>query len=48
LHLQAIELEQRQKLWRWLIVAALMVLVGETLLAGWLSRRSAPASEGGG
>jgi len=42
LHLQAIELEQRQKLWRWLIVAALVVLVGETLLAGWLTRRGAP------
>ena len=39
-HLQAAELEQQQKLWRWLIVAALVVLVGETLLAGWLTRRT--------
>ena len=39
-HLQAAELEHRQKLWRWLIVAALVVLVGETLLAGWLTRRT--------
>jgi hypothetical protein len=39
-HLQAAELEQRQKLWRWLIVAALVLLVMETLLAGWLTRRS--------
>ena len=40
LRLQAAELEQRQKLWRWLIVAALMVLIMETLLAGWLTRRT--------
>ena len=42
LHLQAAELEQRQKLWRWLIVAALVVIVGETLLSGWLTRRAIP------
>jgi hypothetical protein len=37
-------LEQRQKLWRWLIVAALAVLILETWLAGWLTRRqSEPA-----
>jgi hypothetical protein len=35
------ELESRQKLWRWLIVAALVVLMGETWLAGWLTRRAA-------
>lgn len=40
LRLQAVELEQRQKLWRWLIVVALMVLIGETLLAGRLTRRN--------
>jgi hypothetical protein len=39
LRLQATELEQRQKLWRWLIVAALVVLVAETWLAGWLTGR---------
>ncbi len=33
------ELEARQKLWRWLIVAALAVLLVETWLAGWLTRR---------
>jgi len=38
-HLQAVELEQRQKLWRWLIVTALAVLILETWLAGWLTRR---------
>jgi hypothetical protein len=37
--LQAMELEQRQKLWRWLIVSALAVLLLETWLAGWLTRR---------
>jgi hypothetical protein len=35
---EAIEIEQRQKLWRWLIVAALGVLLLETLIAGRLSR----------
>jgi hypothetical protein len=34
------ELENQQKLWRWLTFAALMVLLGETWLAGWLSRRT--------
>lgn len=33
------ELESRQKLWRWLIVAALTVLLGETWLAGRITRR---------
>jgi hypothetical protein len=32
------ELESQQKLWRWLIVAALVVLLVETWLAGWLTR----------
>ena len=36
-HLLATELENRQKLWRWGIVAALVVLVFETVLAGRLS-----------
>ncbi len=35
---EAIEVEQRQKLWRWLIVVALGVLLLETLIAGRLSR----------
>jgi len=35
------ELEGQQKLWRWLIVAALVVLLMETCLAGWLTRRQA-------
>lgn len=44
LQLQASELEQRQKLWRWLLVAALVILLMETWLAGWLTRRgTAPA-----
>lgn len=41
LHLQGVELENRQKLWRWLIVAAIMILIVETWLAGWLTRRMA-------
>jgi hypothetical protein len=38
---QAVELEGRQKLWRWALLAALGVLLLETLFAGKLSR---PAS----
>jgi len=41
--LHATELENRQKLWRWLLVAALIFLAMETWLAGWLGRRPAPA-----
>ena len=42
--LQVAELENRQKLWRWLIVAALVVLMLESWLAGRLTRRgSVPA-----
>jgi hypothetical protein len=37
-HLRATELEQQQKLWRWLLVAALVVLVMETWIAGRLTR----------
>jgi von Willebrand factor type A domain/Aerotolerance regulator N-terminal len=43
--LRGSELEQRQKLWRWLILAALVVLSGETWLAGWITRRSASVLE---
>ncbi len=32
------ELEGRQKLWRWLILATLGILIVETGLAGWLAR----------
>lgn len=37
-HPPAVELENRQKLWRWLIVVALVFLLCETLLAGRLAR----------
>jgi hypothetical protein len=37
--LQNAELESRQKLWRWLLVAALVILLLETWLAGWTARR---------
>ncbi len=36
--LRSVELERRQRFWRWLIVAALAVLISETWLAGWCSR----------
>jgi hypothetical protein len=43
--LQNQELEGRQKLWRWLIVAAVALLVMETLLAGRMARqRGEPAT----
>jgi hypothetical protein len=41
--LKATELESHQKLWRWLIVATLIVLVAETWVAARLSRK-APAA----
>ena len=34
------DLESRQKLWRWLVVAALAVLLIEIWLAGWLTKRA--------
>ncbi len=37
--LHAAELENQQKLWRWLTLAAVVVLLVETWLAGWLTRR---------
>ena len=37
--LQSIELESRQKLWRWFIAATLGVLLIETGMAGWIARR---------
>jgi hypothetical protein len=39
--LQIVELENRQKLWRWLIVGVLGLLVAETALAGHLAHRTA-------
>lgn len=39
--LQVVELENRQKLWRWLIVGVLALLLAETALAGHLAHRSA-------
>jgi hypothetical protein len=38
--LQSTELENRQKLWRWLLVAAIVVLLMETVVAGWVTRRA--------
>jgi len=38
--LQVLELENRQKLWRWLIVVVIGLLFAETLLAGALTRRA--------
>ncbi|MES2708953.1 MAG: BatA domain-containing protein [Verrucomicrobiota bacterium] len=45
----AVETESRQKLWKWIIVIALGVLLFETLLAGLTARRAiaTPISNGG-
>lgn len=37
--LQAAEAESRQKLWRWLLGATLAVLLVESVVAGWTTRR---------
>lgn len=39
--LQGVETENRQKLWRWFIVATLAILLVESMLAGWTTRRTA-------
>lgn len=39
--LQGLEAENRQKLWRWFLVATLAVLLIESALAGWTARRAA-------
>ncbi len=44
-HLQNVELEDRQRLWRWFTIAALGVLVVETWLAGRTARRFAVPGE---
>jgi hypothetical protein len=38
-HLQQAELENRQKLWRWLIAGVLAVTLLEIALSGWFARR---------
>jgi len=43
--LKSAELENRQKLWRWLILGVLGLLAVETALAGRLARRAAPTAE---
>jgi hypothetical protein len=42
---QSTELESRQKLWRWFILATLGVLLLETALAGWTARRQISKAE---
>jgi len=38
-HLQQAGMENRQKLWRWVVIGALVVTFGEIILSGWLARR---------
>lgn len=45
--LQGVETEGRQKLWRWFIVATLLVLLVESALAGWTARRAARQTQEG-
>src|SRR4030095_2850642 len=44
-NLQAAELEAKQKLWRWLLVAAVVVIMTETWLAARLTRRATIQTE---
>jgi len=46
--LQGSDAESRQKLWRWFIGLALVVLLLESLLAGWTARRHATSVSTGG
>ena len=41
-------LEDDKKLWRWLILAAILLIIMETWLGGWLARRPAKEEETGG
>jgi len=43
--LAAAEAEGRQKLWRWFLIATLVVLLTETAVAGWSLRKRTPAGE---
>ena len=45
-HLMAVEREARQKLWKWLIAAAVLILIAETIYAGRLgiARPAVPTS----
>ncbi len=43
--LQRAELEARQKLWWWVLLAALALVALETLAAGWAARRANPPRE---
>jgi len=45
--MQEAELEDRQKLWQWLLAVALGVLIVETALGGHLARRPAKSSSAG-
>ena len=40
LALQREDQERRQSLWRWLLLAALALFIGETILSNWVSRRA--------
>ena len=44
--LRSRELENRQKLWRWLIVAALIVLAAETILGKFITKKQTLAENG--
>jgi hypothetical protein len=42
-YLHRAELENRQKLWRWILVAVLAFALAEVVLGGWLAQRIQPA-----
>ncbi len=41
--LQREDQERRQSLWRWILVAALSLLMAETMISNWASRKSSGA-----
>lgn len=45
--LQGSAAESRQKLWRWFVIATLLVLLGESALAGWTVRKPLSAAQPG-
>jgi hypothetical protein len=39
--------ESRQKLWRWFVIATLVILLGESALAGWTARKTTSVPQPG-
>ena len=46
MELQREDQERRQSVWRWLLLAAMVLLIGETVISNWVSRRRTGAGGG--